>query len=325
MPSYNIILPSKPKVVSETDTVGVYEIEGFYPGYGHTIGNSLRRIILSSLPGSAVTSVKIDGVNHEFSTIDGVKEDVVAIILNVKKLRFRMDGDEPQVVKISFKGPGTIKAKDLVLPSQVQIFDKDAPIAEVTGKAEFNAELVVENGLGYVAKEDQHKDKVAIGQIALDTAFTPIRRVNYEVDNMRVGDRTDFNRLTIHIETDGLVTPREALEKSIEIMITQLKAIIGFKEEEPLVELKKSEAESTEKRTSESTEDEDDFTKTKIEDLEGLSTRTITGLSNASIKTVSGLVRKTENDILELEGLGKKAVEEISEVLGKHNLSLKQE
>lgn len=324
MPSYNIILPSKPKVVSETDTVGVYEIEGFYPGYGHTIGNSLRRIILSSLSGSAVTSIKIDGVSHEFSTIDGVKEDVVAIILNVKRLRFRMEGDEPQTVKVSFKGPGVVTAKDLILPSQVQIFDKDAPIAEVTGKGEFNAEMIVENGLGYVSKEDQHKEKVAIGQIALDTAFTPIRRVNYEVDNMRVGDRTDFNKLTIHIETDGLMTPREALEKAVEIMITQLKAIIGFKEEESLAEMKRSIEERKDSEAEAESDDSDDITKTKIEDLDGLSTRTISGLTGASIKTVSGLLRKTEDDILELDGLGKKAVEEIKEALAKHNLALKE-
>ncbi len=325
MSSHNIILPSKPKAVSETDTVGVYEIEGFYPGYGHTIGNSLRRIILSSLAGAAITSIKIDGVSHEFSTIDGVKDDVVSIILNLKKLRFRVEGDEPQEIKLSVKGPKIVTSKDLTLPSQVEIHDKDAYIAEVTGKKELNMTLSIEKGLGYVPKESHHKEKVGIGSIVLDTAFTPIRRVNYEVDNMRVGDRTDFNRLTIHIETDGIVTPREALEKSIEIMITQLKSIIGFKEEEPLIDHKRNDESSLSapEAKASSGKDKDEAGKMKIEDVDSLSSRTVTALVNAGIKTVAGLARKTADDLLEIDGLGKKGIQEIEDALEGFGLSLK--
>lgn len=324
MPSHNIILPSKPKVISETDTVGVYEIEGFYPGYGHTIGNSLRRIILSSLPGAAITSIKIDGVSHEFSTIDGVKEDVVSIILNLKKLRFKVEGDEPCEVKLSVKGPKVVTTKDLTLPSQVEMHDKDAFIMEVTGKKEVNMTLTVEKGLGYVPKESHHKEKVAIGSIVLDTAFTPIRRVNYEVDNMRVGDRTDFNRLTIHIETDGIVSPHQALEKSIEIMITQLKSIIGFKEEEPLMDHKRNDDIESEAPSKTSVgKDKDEIAKMKIEDVDSLSSRTVTALQNAGIKTVAGLARKSSDDLLELDGLGKKGIEEIEDALEGFGLSLK--
>lgn len=322
MPSHNIILPSKPKVISETDTLGVYEIEGFYPGYGHTIGNSLRRIILSSLPGAAITSIRIDGVSHEFSTIDGVKEDVVAIILNLKKLRFRIEGDESCEIKLSVKGPKVVTSKDLILPSQVEMHDKDAYIMEVTGKKEINMTLNIEKGLGYVPKEAHHKEKISIGHIALDTAFTPIKRVNYEVDNMRVGNRTDFNKLTIHIETDGIVTPHEALEKSIEIMITQLKSIIGFKEEEPLIDHKRNDdADSV--PPSKKSEDREDVSKTKIEDVDSLSSRTVTALQNAGIKTVAGLARKSAEELSELDGLGKKGIEEIEDALEGFGLSLK--
>src|SRR3989344_8528089 len=204
MMEYSIALPSKPLVVSEAEFEGVYEIDGLYPGYGHTLGNSLRRIILSSLPGAAVTSVKIDGVSHEFSTMSGVREDVITILLNLKKLRFEMLTQEPQTVRLSAKGPKKVTGADLTLPGQVRLLNPDSYIAELTEKGgTLEAELRVEHGLGYVAREALKKERVDVGEISVDAIFSPIRRVNYEVENMRVGDRTDFNRLRISIETDG--------------------------------------------------------------------------------------------------------------------------
>ena len=213
MSEYNVSLPSKPRVVSEEEFKGTYEIDGLYPGYGHTLGNSLRRIVLSSLPGSAITSVKIDGVQHEFSTIDGVKEDVINILLNLKKVRVQILTDEPQTISIETKGQKIITAGDIKTPSQVKVLNPEQHIAEITNKkGELSIEMTVERGMGYVSKDVLQKDKVDIGVIALDAIFTPIRRVNYEVENMRVGDRTDFNRLRMFIETDGTITAHQALE-----------------------------------------------------------------------------------------------------------------
>ena len=229
MTETNVVLPSKPKIVTEDSTSGSYEIDGLYPGYGHTLGNSLRRIILSSLPGAAITQLKIDGVNHEFSTISGIKEDVITILLNLKKVRFRLTGEEPQRVVLKIKGAHGVTAKDIEVPGQLEVLTPEQHIATITDKnTTLDIEMTVEKGLGYVPKEQLHKDRVEIGAIAVDAIFTPIRRVNYEVENMRVGDRTDFNRLKVFIETDGTISPREAVENCIEIMIHQLKAIVGF-------------------------------------------------------------------------------------------------
>lgn len=314
---HSILLPSKPKIVSEDAFSGVYEIDGLYPGYGHTLGNSLRRIILSSLPGAAVTSVKFPGVSHEFSTIPGVTEDVVTILLNLKKVRFMMLTEEPQTLTLKAKGPGAITAADIKLPGQVQVLNPEQVICHISDKStELNAELVVERGLGYVPKEALQKNRVDIGTITLDAIFTPIRRVNYEVENMRVGDRTDFNRLRIFIWTDGTISAREALEKSIEIMINQLKSIIGFKEEEIISkEIASSEGEGKRELDTE-------FLKTRIESLE-LSQRTQNALTTANIRTVGGLARKKEKDILEIEGLGAKGIMEIKKALGNFGITLK--
>ena len=326
MSEYNVSLPSKPKIVSEEEFKGTYEIDGLYPGYGHTLGNSLRRIVLSSLPGAAITSVKIDGVPHEFSTIDGVKEDVVNILLNLKKVRIQMLTDEPQTISIDVKGQKHVTAADIKAPSQVSILNPDQYIAEITDKkSDLSIEMVVERGMGYVSKEVLQKDKVDIGVISLDAIFTPIRRVNYEVENMRVGDRTDFNRLRLIIETDGPITAHEALEKSIEIMIHQLKAIVGFKEEEVEVEVSGEEVEKEQEKEADAKEEEEvdtDLLKTRIESL-NLSARNINALTAANIRTVGGLARKKEEDILEIEGLGKKGVQEIKRMLGNHGIILK--
>lgn len=317
MSDFSIMLPSKPKIIKEEGFKGVYEIDGLCPGYGYTLGNSLRRIILSSLPGASITSVKIEGVPHEFSTINGVKEDVINILLNLKKIRIKLVTDEPQEIRLRIKGAKDVTGKDIEAPSQVEILNPDQHIATVINKSSsLNIDMIVVKGLGYISKEDLQKDKVEIGSIALDAFFTPIRRASYEVENMRVGDRTDFNRLKMFIETDGTLTPKEALENSISIMIKQLKAIVGFKEDEVEIE----EIEETEKKEAKETDTE--FLKTRIESLD-LSVRTTNALSSANIRTVGGLARKKEEDLLALEGLGDKGLQEIKRALSNFGVTLK--
>lgn len=320
MTEQNVVLPSKPKIVSEADWSGTYEIDGLYPGYGHTLGNSLRRIVLSSLPGAAITHVKIEGVSHEFSTLPGLKEDIITFLLNLKKVRIRLTTDEPQTLTLSIKGSKEVTAADIVCPGQAEILNPELVIAHVTDKgADLSMEIRVAKGLGYVSKEVLQKDRVDIGTISLDAIFTPIRRVNYEVENMRVGDRTDFNRLRMFIETDGTLTPREALEKSIEIMINQLRAIVGFKEET----LEPEEEFETESRASKARPEIDpEILKTRIETLD-LSLRTVNALANANIRTIGGLVRKKEEDILDVDGLGSKGIQEIKRMLSKYGITLK--
>ena len=313
----NVTLPSKPRVVSEENNRGIFEIDGLYPGYGHTLGNSLRRIILSSLPGAAITQVKIDGVEHEFSTLEGVKEDVITILLNLRRVRLNLHGDEPMTISLKKSGTGMVTAGDISAPTQVEILNPEQHIAEITNKStKFNMEITVERGLGYVPREVHQKDKVEIGTIALDAVFTPIRRANYEVENMRVGDRTDYNRLRIILETDGTYSASQALEKAIEIMIHQLKSIIGFQEQhrETKVEEVKIVAEKSE-------EPDQEVLKTRIETLD-LTSRTLQALEEASIRTIGGLVRKKKDDILALDGIGPKGLEEIETLLGKMNLKL---
>ena len=316
---YHITLPSKPRIVSEEDMQGVYEIDSLYPGYGHTLGNSLRRIILSSLPGAAVTQVKIDGVPHEFATIDGVRETVMEILLNLKRVHFVLHGDEPQTISLTAKGSGEVTAKNFNLPSQVEIKNPGQHICDLSGKASLELEATIERGLGYVSREVLTKDKVDIGTIALDATFTPIRRVNYEVENMRVGDRTDFNRLRILIETNGTIAPREALEKSIETMVHQLRAIIGFQEGVSVAESFSALAEG-----KKGSEDSTDATKIKVSELE-LSARITSSLEEAGIKSAAGLARKTATALKEIDGIGEKAITEIAKALAGHGLTLKGE
>jgi DNA-directed RNA polymerase subunit alpha len=320
--TYDVILPSKPKVIREDGVSGIYEIDGLYPGYGHTLGNSLRRIILSSLPGAAVTKVKIKGVEHEFSAIDGVKEDVVSLLLNLKKLRIRLNTDEPQLLTLKVKGIKEIEARDIEAPGQAEILNSELHIASLTEKsAELDIEMTVEKGLGYVAKEVLQKERVEIGAITLDAAFTPIRRANYEVENMRVGDRTDFNRLRLSIDTDGTITPHDALEKSIALMINQLKAIVGFKEEEP--EAVPAVAEEAASAPASEKEMDTELLKTRVDALE-LSSRTVKALTNANVRTLGGLARKKESDIMDIDGLGAKGMQEIKKLLAGYGITLKQ-
>lgn len=333
MPDYNIILPSKPKIVVEKDTTGVYEVEGLYPGYGHTLGNSLRRIILSSMPGVAVTSVSIDGVDHEFSSLNGVKEDVITILLNLRRVNFVMHTDEAQEVTLTAKGANVITAADLKTPGQVEIVNPDQHILEITDKGtDVSIRMTLEKGLGYIPKEALRKEKVEIGTIALDAVFTPIRRVSYEVENMRVGDRTDYNRLRISIETDGTIAPREVLEGAIHTMIQQLKAVVGFQEDDEARddELHAEEAgesgqagDAVTEATKTPTDDDKEIMKTRIDSID-FSTRTANALRGANIRTLGGLVRKRESELLDAEGMGDKGVREIKEKIAEYSLSLKE-
>ena len=326
MSDYTIILPSKPRIVSEEETKGVYEIDNLYPGYGHTLGNSLRRIILSSLPGAAITSIKIDGVSHEFSVVDGIKEDVINIILALKKVRFKMITDEPQTATISAKGVKVVTAGDIKAGGQMEVLNPDLHIAELTDKsASLNIEIQVEKGLGFVSKDIIQKGKVDIGVIAMDAIFTPIRRVSYEVENMRVGDKTNHNRLRISIETDGTVAPREALDSSISIMLEQLQAMLDLKSA-PVTAAHQTEAPIEAGipavDTEEKGEDMTDIMKTRTDSLD-LSTRTLNALTAANIRTLGGLAKKKEDDLLELDGIGDKGIQEIKKVLASFGLSLK--
>jgi len=310
------VLPSKPRVVKEEALSATFEIDGLYPGYGHTLGNSLRRIILSSLPGAAITSIKVDGVSHEFSTMDGVQEDVITILLNLKKVRIKLSSEEAQSMSLKIKGPAVVTAGDITAPGQVEILNPELVVCHINGKIELDIDIEVERGVGYVPKEELQKDRVEIGSISIDANFSPIRRVNYEVENMRVGDITNFNRLRIFIETDGTISPREVLDSSVRIMIDQLKAVVGFQEP---VEASEEEVDSLE----EGDEPDSEFLKTRIDTL-GLSTRTENALVNANIRTVGGLVRKKKSDLLAMDGLGKKSLDELEELLSSNNITLKE-
>ena len=317
MKNIKILLPSKPRIISEKGFSGIYEIDGLYPGYGHTLGNSLRRIILSSIPGVSIITIKIDGVDHEFSIMKGIKEDVINIILNLKKVRFKVVNDEEQIVTLKIKGIKDVTAGDIKVPGQVEVLNSEQHIASITDKAtELSIEMKIQKGLGFVPKEEIQKDKVEIGTIAMDAIFTPVRRVNYEVENMRVGDRTDFNKLIFSIETDGSISPSDALEKSIFIMLEQLKAIVGFEEPIEVKEVKKAEKGEVDK------EADPEFLKTRIEGLD-LSVRTVNALSNANIRTVGGLAKKKEKDLSDIEGLGSKGIQEIKKALSNFGIILK--
>jgi len=245
------------KKVSETDTEGVFEVEGLYSGYGITVGNSLRRVLFSSLPGAAITQFKVKGVQHEFSTIPNVLEDVVELGLNLKKIRFRLHTDEPQTLVLKVKGEKEVTSADIELNSQVDLITPDFHIATLSDKsAELEMELKVERGLGFVPVEARKSEKLPIGTMALDAVFSPVVRANFSVENMRVGDRTDYNRLIISVTTDGSITPSAALHKagnilkdhfdkisSIEVKAVEVKA----EEEKPGKETKKKTAKKAKK------------------------------------------------------------------------------
>lgn len=308
----NVPLPQKPKIIEKQDNRAIFEIEGCYPGYGVTLGNALRRVLLSSLPGASVTGVKIKGVQHEFSSLPGIVEDMIEIILNLRQIRFKLYSEQPETVFLSAKGPKEVKASDIKTTSEIEVINKDAHIATLSDKkSELEIEIKVEKGLGFVPVEHRKKDKLEIGLIAVDAIFSPIRRVNFEVENMRVGERTDFNRLKFEIETDGSISPEEAFIEAAKILVNQFQLFLEIelpKELKPLGVAKEEEGEF--------------ITKIKIEELK-LSTRTINALTEVGIKTLGGLVKKSEKSLKEIEGMGEKGIKEIRKVLKKYGLELK--
>lgn len=292
-------LPKPPKIIKEDQKIGLFEIEALYPGYGVTIGNSLRRVLYSSLPGAAIVQVKIKGVQHEFSTIPYVLEDVLQICLNLKKLRFKMLGEGPQRGELKVKGEREVKGKDFELPSQVELVNPEEHIATLTDKkAELEMEIQIEKGLGYEPVERRRKaqKRLEIGQIPLDAIFTPVRRVKYSVENMRVGERTDFDRLILEIETDGTISPREAFEKACQILVDHFTLFSKA--------LKSKEKEIFDLPTKEL----------------GLSTRTLNALLKGKVKTVGEILKKGKEGLLAIEGMGAKGIKEIEKALKKLDL-----
>ncbi len=297
-----IPLPTNLKVIEKKDNKAIFQVEGLYPGYGVTLGNSLRRVLYSSLEGAAVTQIKIKGVSHEFSTIPGVLEDVISIILNVKNLRFKTHSNEPQKAVLKVKGERKVSGLDIEIPTQLELANKDAHIVTLTDKkSSFEMELQIEKGLGYVPADQERGEKLEIGQIQIDAIFTPIRDVNFRVENMRVGKRTDFDRLFIEVETDGTIAPEDAFAQASKILVDHFSQIAGKDNGMP---------------------EESDLGKTKIDDLE-ISSRTANILLKNNIKTASGISKKTEKSLLKLEGMGDKGVMEIKSALKKIDMDLK--
>jgi len=237
-----IQLPAESKVISKDGDEATFEITPLFPGYGATIGNSLRRVLLSSLDGAAIVSVKIKGVSHEFSSISGVLEDIIEIIMNLKKIRLKLLTDGPATLKLKVKGEGKVTASKIEAPSEVQIINPDQHIATITDKkAELDMELTVERGTGYEPAEQRQKEKLSVGMITIDAIFSPIESVNFNVENIRVGQRTDYNKVVLSIKTDGTIEPEEALYKASQILINHFQVIGGEKPEisEKLLEKKK--------------------------------------------------------------------------------------
>ncbi len=246
------------KKVSETDKEGVFEIEGLYSGYGLTLGNALRRVLLSSLPGAAITQIKVKGASHEFTTVEGVKEDMVEVALNMKKIRFRIHTDEPQVLTLKVKGEKVVTASDIKTNSQVDLITPDAHIATLTAKdAELDIEITVEKGLGYLPVESRKSDKLPIGVVAIDALFSPVVKVNFVIENMRVGERADYNRLRLIVETDGSVTPSSALRKSSNILQDHFVKISGVEVKEVEAAPAAEEGEKKAKKASKKKKKED--------------------------------------------------------------------
>ena len=305
----------KPRIemseMSEDFTYGRFVVEPLERGYGITLGNSLRRVLLSSLPGAAVTSVRIDGVLHEFSTVPGVREDVTDIILALKKLRFRMHGDAVKIIRVEIEGEGEIRAGDIITDPDVEILNPDLHLATLEGDARLVMEITVEKGRGYVPAERNKRPDQAIGVIAVDSIFTPVRKVNYTVDDTRVGNVTDFDRLTLEVWTDGSIKPDEATSLAAKILSEHIMLFIGLTEDIDQVEIMVEKEEDERQRVLEMS----------IEELD-LSVRSYNCLKRAGINTVSELVEKTEAEMMKVRNLGKKSLEEVRNKLAALGLSL---
>lgn len=315
-----ISLPSSIKIISQGDHQASFEIEGLYPGYGTTLGNALRRILLSSLEGAAVTSFQIEGVPHEFSTLPGIQEDVVQIILNFKKLRFKVRSDEPQEGRFEVKGRKEVIGKDLLLPSQVEIANPEQKLATLTSqKAKLIGRFKIEKGIGYQSVEQRREEKAAVGEIPIDSLFSPVEKVSYQAERMRVGKRTDFDRLLLDIVTDGTISPGEALSQAVEIFQKHLAIFEDYLQGEA----EKSKETSGEKKKPKKEKKPAAAKSMRIEEL-NLPSRLKTILMDNHFKTVAGLLTKNKEKLLALEGLGEKGVKEIEKGLKKLNLHLKE-
>jgi DNA-directed RNA polymerase subunit alpha len=297
---------------AHSPTFGRFTTEAFERGFGTTIGNALRRILLSSLTGAAVTTVKIEGVVHEFSTIAGVTEDVTAIILNIKSLRLALHTDKPKTIRLKKKGPGEAKGSDILHDGDVTILTPDLHIATLDKDATLDIEMTVKHGRGYVPAERNKEEGLPIGVIAIDSIFSPIRRVNFHVENARVGRMTDYDKLTMEIWTDGTISPRDALSTGAGILREHLDIFINPEE--------RSEGKS-EAGYEESQREVNKNLSRSVNELE-LSVRAANCLKNANIKTIADLVQKSEGEMLRTKNFGKKSLNEIKEILSEMGLSL---
>lgn len=305
-------LPSSIKIIEQEKNYGKFEIEGLYPGYGVTIGNALRRVLLSSIEGAAVTSFKIKGVHHEFSTINHVPDTVLDIMLNLKQLRVKLHSNEPQVLKLKVEGEKKIYAKDFEANPMADVMNPDLYITAITDKkGKMEMEVVVEKGLGYSLVEERKEDKIPIGTIAVDAIFSSVRRVNFQIEDMRVGEKTDYNRLIILIETDGSISPKEALNKASAILKDHFINI-----EEKFVPEFKEEKKTASKKAGKEPKD------ILIKDLD-LGSRTKKALMDNGVKTLAGLLRYNEKNLSTMDGLGKKSLEEIKAILKNLKFTLK--
>ena len=283
-------------------------------GYGITIGNSLRRILLSSLPGSAITSVKIDGVLHEFSTIPNVVEDVPEIVINLKGVRLKLDQNEEKTLRIDFKGPGEVKAGDIMTDGTVEILNPDLHIATVSEGGSLKMELTADMGRGYNNAEKNKKPDQAIGVLPIDSIYTPVKKVNYSVENTRVGQRVDYDKLTIELWTDGSLKPYEALSLAAKVLTGQLELFIDLSETAKNTQVMVEKEENKKERVLEMS----------IEDLE-LSVRSFNCLKRAGISTVEDLTNKSESDMMKVRNLGKKSLDEVTNKLHALGLDFRKE
>lgn len=308
--------PGLVRVDDHSATTATFVVEPLHSGYGMTLGNSLRRVLLSSISGAAVTSFKIEGVTHEFTTVKGVKEDVVDIMLNLKGVRFRVYGDEPQQIRIVKDGKGVVKAKDIQVNADVEVVNPDHVIATIDeDKAKFVMDLVVETGRGYRTVEEGAAKK-ASDHVAVDAIFSPVMRVRYKVENTRVGQMTDLDKLLLTIETDGSITPRDAFEEAAAILVNQYTALAG----KTRVEVAESLVPSGSAVSSIAADgDEPAALNTPIEDL-NLSARTTNALINNDIHTIKDLFSLSDAELRDLKGFGSKALEEVKEKLAELEL-----
>ena len=312
----------KPKIeiveISEDNRYGKFVCEPLERGYGTTLGNSLRRILLSSLPGAAITSIRIGGVLHEFSTIPGVRDDVTNIVLNLKSLCFKMYSEEPRVLRLDIKGEKEVSAADIITDPDVEILNPDLHIATLNEDGELHMEMTVERGKGYVAAEKNKKPDHVIGVIPIDSIFSPVQRVNYTVQDTRVGNVTDYDKLILEVWTDGSIRPEESVSRAAAILISHFKLfqnMAGIPEEEEEEEVLPPEPEEP---------DASKVLETTIDDLD-LSVRSFNCLKRANINTVADLVSKTEEDMMKVRNLGRKSLEEVKKKLEEYDLTLKKE